>query len=135
MWFRWRRASDCSFGTEFSSEGIRGSNSSLFSLSSPVFIHSNLSVINVSRSWRTGTILCIAMQTTVFMKAWFRWRRPSEFQIVPLELSVPLKEFVDLKKTIKNEFFNTPKPFELGLHPSNPDELGVIPFSFSKTPF
>ena len=54
VWFRWRRASDCSFGTEFSSEGIRGSNSSLFSFSSPVFIHSNLSVINVSRSWRTG---------------------------------------------------------------------------------
>ena len=113
MGFRWRRASDCSFGTEFSSEGIRGSNSSLFSFSSPVFIHSNLSVINVSRSWGTGTILCIAMQTTVFMKARFRWRRASEFQLVPLELSVPLKEFVDLKKTIKMSF---------SIDPSNPDE-------------
>ena len=113
MWFRWRKASDCSFGAEFFSEGIRGSNSSLFSFSSPVFIHSNLLVINVSRSWGTGTILCIAMQTTVFMKAWFRWRRASEFQIVPLELSVPLKEFVDLKKTIKMSF---------SIDPSNPDE-------------
>ena len=53
------------------------------------------------------------MQTTVFMKVWFRWRRASEFQIVPLELSVPLKEFVDLKKTIKMSF---------SVDPSNPDE-------------
>ena len=53
------------------------------------------------------------MQTTVFMKAWFRWRRASEFQIVPLEMSVPLKEFVDLKKTIKMSF---------SIDPSNPDE-------------
>ena len=53
------------------------------------------------------------MQTTVFMKVWFRWRRASEFQIVPLELSFPLKEFVDLKKTIKMSF---------SIDPSNPNE-------------